>query len=110
MMRFHTRIEGVRYPITSLLSISGDDVEVVLSERFIEEAGIPRSLVLERAINQMDFELSDQEVLSMAEDNGGRSVLFRSVADAPEMADALRSSLGLAPRGDGTIPLFAKKG
>lgn len=110
MMRFHTRIEGVRYPITSLLSIRGHDVEVVLSERFIEEAGIPRSLVLERSINEMDFKLTDQEVLSMAENNGGRSVLFQTVSDAPEMADALRSSLGLAPRGDGTIPLFAKKG
>lgn len=110
MMQFHTRIEGVRYPITSLLSIRGNDVEVVLSERFIEEAGIPRSLVLERSINEMDFKLTDQEVFSMAENNGGRSVLFYTVAEAPEMADALRSSLGLSPRGDGTIPLFAKKG
>ena len=110
MMRFHTRIEGVRYPITSLLSIRGNDVEVVLSERFIEEAGIPRSLVLERSINEMDFKLTDQEVLSMAEITEGRSALFQTVSKAPEMADALRSSLGLAPRGDGTIPLFAKKG
>lgn len=110
MIRFHTRIEGVRYPITSLLSIIGKDVEVVLSERFIEEAGIPRPLVQERTINEMDFGLTVSEVLSMGEHDGGRSALFRSVAEAPEMADALRSSLGLADRGDGTYPLFAKKG
>lgn len=109
-MRYHTRIEGVRYPIESLLSIKEEDLELVLSPRFIEEAGIPRSLVEERVLDEKDLALSHEEIILHGEGDGTNFVLFTSVAEAPEMADALRSALGLASRQDGTIPLFAKKG
>lgn len=109
-MRYHTRIEGVRYPIESLLAIKDEDIELVLSPRFIEEAGIPRSLVEERVLSESDIDLSIDTLLSSGQGDGDPAILFTSVAEAPEVADALRSALGLASRQDGTIPLFAKKG
>lgn len=109
-MKLHTRIEGARYPIQTLLSIKPGDIELVFSERFIEEAGISRSLVECHEIRGENFSLEENKVLGMGEQIEERVLLFSEVAESAEMADALRSYLGLSPRRDGVIPLFAKKG
>ncbi|MBA4293810.1 hypothetical protein C0431_12680 [bacterium] len=109
-MRYHTRIEGERYPVSTLLTIRPDDVELVLSESFIDQSGVPRSMIACRAIRQMDFSMDEQQLLVQGEAIDERVILIKGVAEAPEFTDALRAYLGLAERGDGTIPLFAKKG